>query len=118
MKAIKVSEATNNQLNWLVAKCEGKIAFERNGAVRCRSDYGAVDYWFAPATTWSEMGPIIDREWIAVGRDAGDAQWVSGIPKNDPSKLSFGPTPLVAAARCYVASKLGDVVQVPEKLTQ
>mgnify|MGYP003443521145 FL=1 len=27
-----------------------------------------------------------------------------------------GPTPLVAAMRCYVASKLGDEVDVPEEL--
>jgi hypothetical protein len=29
----------------------------------------------------------------------------------------FGPTPLFAAMRCYVASKLGDEVDVPEDLT-
>jgi hypothetical protein len=27
-----------------------------------------------------------------------------------------GPTPLVAAMRCYVASKLGDEVEVPDEL--
>jgi hypothetical protein len=29
-----------------------------------------------------------------------------------------GPTPLVAAMRCYVASKMGDEVDVPEDLLQ
>lgn len=28
----------------------------------------------------------------------------------------IGPTPLIAAMRCYVASKLGDNVEIPEKL--
>jgi hypothetical protein len=28
----------------------------------------------------------------------------------------IGPTPLIAAMRCYVASKLGDVVKIPEEL--
>lgn len=28
-----------------------------------------------------------------------------------------GPTPLIAAMRCYVASKLGDEVEVPNELT-
>lgn len=28
----------------------------------------------------------------------------------------YGPTPLIAAMRCYVASKLGDEVDVPEEL--
>jgi hypothetical protein len=27
-----------------------------------------------------------------------------------------GPTPLIAAMRCYVASKLGDTVEIPEEL--
>ena len=30
--------------------------------------------------------------------------------------MQFGPTPLIAAMRCYVASKLGDEVEVPEEL--
>jgi hypothetical protein len=29
----------------------------------------------------------------------------------------LGPTPLIAAMRCYVASKLGDEVDIPEELT-
>jgi hypothetical protein len=28
-----------------------------------------------------------------------------------------GPTPLIAAMRCYVASVLGDEVEVPDSLT-
>ncbi len=28
----------------------------------------------------------------------------------------YGPTPLIAAMRCYVASKLGDEVEVPDEL--
>jgi hypothetical protein len=29
---------------------------------------------------------------------------------------SEGPTPLIAAMRCYVASKLGDEVEIPSEL--
>jgi hypothetical protein len=29
----------------------------------------------------------------------------------------YGPTPLIAAMRCYVASKLGDEVELPEELS-
>ena len=28
----------------------------------------------------------------------------------------YGPTPLIAAMRCYVASKLGDEIEIPEEL--
>jgi hypothetical protein len=31
--------------------------------------------------------------------------------------MQHGPTPLIAAMRCYVASKLGDEVEVPKELT-
>jgi hypothetical protein len=30
--------------------------------------------------------------------------------------VAFGPTPLIAAMRCYVISKLGDEVEVPDEL--
>jgi hypothetical protein len=32
--------------------------------------------------------------------------------------VQSGPTPLTAAMRCYVASKLGDEVEVPDELLQ
>ena len=34
----------------------------------------------------------------------------------DTSRVPSRPTPLIAAMRCYVASKLGDEVDVPEEL--
>jgi hypothetical protein len=30
--------------------------------------------------------------------------------------IEYGPTPLIAAMRCYVAAKLGDTVEIPEDL--
>lgn len=30
--------------------------------------------------------------------------------------IQKGPTPLIAAMRCYVASRLGDEVEIPEEL--
>lgn len=32
------------------------------------------------------------------------------------SSAVIGPTPIVAAMRCYVASRLGDTVEIPEEL--
>ncbi len=31
-------------------------------------------------------------------------------------QINHGPTPLIAAMRCYVASKLGDEIEIPEEL--
>jgi len=38
--------------------------------------------------------------------------------ENDPIIHGKGPTPLIAAMRCYVASKLGDEVEIPQELAQ
>ena len=34
----------------------------------------------------------------------------------EASDVVYGPTPLIAAMRCYVASKLGEEVEIPEEL--
>ena len=97
---MKTSELTGNALNWAVNYAEG-----------LRGIFAPVDY----SGDWAQGGPIIDREKISLvdanGCWAGrKAYWDS--PK--PSLLLYGPTPLIAAMRCYVASKLGDDVDVPE----
>lgn len=66
------------------------------------------------STNWSQGGPIIEREDLSVGRELLDG------PCTAFGKCGVrgeGPTPLIAAMRCYVASKLGDEVDIPEELT-
>ena len=58
------------------------------------------------STDWAHGGPIIEREKMGVFPTHGG--WAAG--------LQSGPTPLIAAMRCYVASVLGDEVDVPEEL--
>tara|TARA_R110000868_G_scaffold112176_3_gene302283 strand:- start:3114 stop:3461 length:348 start_codon:yes stop_codon:yes gene_type:complete len=80
--------------------------------------------WFgSPSTNWSHGGPIIEREEISVakvGRSLDDAMaphpdcWCSHI---DGVYARYGPTPLIAAMRCFVASKLGEEVEIPEELS-
>jgi hypothetical protein len=62
---------------------------------------------------WALGGPIIEREGITVRRYT-DALWDASIGRLD--YVADGPTPLVAAMRCYVISKLGDEVEVPDEL--
>jgi len=64
------------------------------------------------STDWSQGGPIIEREKIATDYDHD----VWNAAKYGLSWYVGGPTPLIAAMRCYVASKLGDEVDVPEEL--
>jgi hypothetical protein len=106
MKQIKVSEATNTQLDWLVAKCEG---------LKCTNIYGHIVREFIPRFTTdpAQMQPIMEREEIALSPPGGTAWWQA--QKN--GYLLHGPTMLIAAARCYVASKLGETAEVPQELS-
>lgn len=71
---------------------------------------------------WSKGGPIIEREEIGIRRNApcsDGRQWeASGsiTAKGAGYRWGYGPTPLIAAMRCYVASKLGEEVDIPDEL--
>ena len=113
MKRIKVSEATGAALDWLVAKCEGlEVAFTTNKEVIILRE-GVTDY-FDPHRNWGWGGPIIDRERIAI---QFGPLWVA-IHHKHLGHPSYGPTPLVAAMRCYCCAKLGEFADIPEELCQ
>lgn len=104
---IKTSEATPIQLDWLVAVCKGMKVWAAAPAAMW-DDY-------SPATDWADAGPIIERESISIERKH-DGWWMASCKyhyADDPMYLVLGDTPLIAAMRCYVASKLGEYVDVP-----
>ena len=141
---MKTSELIGPALDWAVAKCEGLkecMVFGR-GTVKDtgfavpnkRGGYEPVllkcvhDKWFKqcdgypwgsgqviwqPSTDWSQGGPIIERERLEL-KDDGGTDWLAS---HNNETVQFGPTPLIAAMRCYVASKLGDDVEIPEELS-
>jgi hypothetical protein len=109
---MKVLEATGASLDWMVAKCEGKEEEFRNYTGNF------CDSMYTPSTDWDQGGPIIERENITGLQKSwhlktGEVLWHCFI---DNGNFQVGPTPLIAAMRCYVASKLGDEVEVPEEL--
>ena len=78
---------------------------------------------FSPSTRWAQGGPIIERGHIHTWTDRKDAAY-AGHPDSywvaemtEIGGIWWGPTPLIAAMRCYVANRLGDEVDVPEELT-
>ena len=115
---IKTSELTGAALDWAVAKCEGatdewhsyKPFFWHGVACICM---GGHDVDYTPSTDWAQGGPIIEREGITIWAFDDVACRAQLDTATDPLE---GPTPLIAAMRCYVASKLGDEVEVPEEL--
>lgn len=115
---MKTSELTGAALDWAVAKCEGR---------RLECDYQYTEetkfdgWWqlgpnhWQPlckySTDWAQGGPIIERQKIELKPTY--AGWVAFLGR---TTFANGPTPLIAAMRCYVASKLGDNVDIPEEL--
>ena len=130
---IKTSKLINEKLDWAVAKCNGKgIEFDDP-----RDPWLVVDgiadqplHSYTPSTDWSQAGPIIEREGINTFKynklDASEHdKWGAHkvVPRKAMDGVEYsaalcldGPTPLIAAMRCYVASKLGDKVEIPEEL--
>ena len=109
---IKVSNATNTQLDWLVTDLENLKRYgpkdwleQRPRAIGCR--------W---STNWEQGGPIIEREGITIARRGKYLYSAWGAVLNDFEFDEEGSTPLVAAMRCYVAFRLGDEVEIPKEL--
>ena len=108
----KTKDLTGPALDWAVAKCEKYpmgIWYDEDQLPMIRDD--EVPEW-RPSTDWSQGGPIIEREGITVQR-VTDALWDAHCQR---LHRADGPTPLIAAMRCYVASVLGDTVEIPEEL--
>jgi hypothetical protein len=105
---MKTSELQGAALDWAAAKCEGNIGHELKDFCLVHMEDPDLQY----STNWSQGGPIIEREMIDLMYVAKDNDWIASrtMPWN------HGPTPLIAAMRCYVASKLGDEVEIPEEL--
>ena len=81
-------------------------------------DYGLRDKddGYHPSTDWAQGGPIIEREYIDVAYFPGESVWGASTDMRDHDYMQFGLTPLIAAMRCFVASKLGPEVEIPDSL--
>ena len=133
---MKVADAIGAQLDWLVAKAQGRTpTFNMNSHGRVWHGWwlatgGEYERMPSYSTDWAQGGPITERECIAVlppiTRRIGAERhafpvdyWRAMLQRdeNEPATHGRGPTPLIAAMRCF-CSKLGDVVDIPEELCQ
>jgi hypothetical protein len=118
---MKTAELTGAALDWAVASIEltGHDDYTNVLMVTVGDDN---DWRYNPSTEWALGGAIIESEWISVSKPVNSLTWVATMhyQNEDTDDVMWmeetGTTPLVAAMRCYVASKLGDDVEVPEEL--
>lgn len=137
----KTSELIGPALDWVVAKILSETApfhdtvaswwFTIDGKSRTTASGWAQA--FNPSTNWAHGGPILEREGISVWRSlfpeiglwcAAPCEYTTTtsdefdqrVDDDDMQSPIHGPTPLIAAMRCYVASKLGEEVEIPEEV--
>jgi hypothetical protein len=121
---IKTSELTGAALDWAVATAEGYSEWDGEAFFRHNGVYYAcfLSEW-KPTTNWSQGGPIIERERMQIAPlpDKGwRGHWRSfnSADRREVWMDCFDErvTALIAAMRCFVSSRLGDTVDVPDEL--
>ena len=117
-----------------------------DGITRCiviAAASGVYKGTWKPTINWSQGGPIIEQEnitlirandqyiegkniplwfaetdkWVGHNITAGyEGEYFDPCFMVDEAGGCYGPTPLIAAMRAYVARKLGNKVEIPEEL--
>lgn len=140
---IKTKDLTGPALGWAVAKALDRLGKYIRDELRLGTSVIDIDFdderrqlavyvpgrkrdpyvpW-APSTDWAQGGPIIEREQIQLTPEGWRWGAYTQIEEGDGDDIvaiqcvEYGSTLLVAAMRCFVASKLGDEVDVPDELT-
>ena len=105
---MKTNELSGAALDWAVAKCEG---------IHLIADFTQ----YKPSESWAVGGSVVEREQINIRFIAPNSStppcWAfKSVEFDEYNVEAWADTPLIAAMRCYVASKLGNEVEVPEEL--
>lgn len=124
---MKTNELMGAALNWAVAIAEGLTpTLQDVHGYKVVSVKGlmvaAPHAWlvYTPSTDWAQGGPIIEREGIDLYQSTGRicaAMWENILGGGRLiAEAKDCSTPLIAAMRCYVASRLGDEIEIPDAL--
>ena len=129
---VKVSGLEGAALDYAVAHCQGLPI--RHDPLEFKSGANA-GYWiwehpihdlklacnrigkeYSPSLLWVLGGPIMERERIAL-EPTYTTEWVAFVNvAGEPRYACSGSTPLLAAMRCYVATKFGGEIDIPQEL--
>jgi hypothetical protein len=89
------------------------LGFKLNGSLKVLAKGWSPSMSYHPSTNWAQGGLIIEREDLTLSHSpyghvfyGRERPWCA----EKKGRREYGPTPLIAAMRCYVASKMGDEV--------
>lgn len=128
---VKTADLAGEALGWAVGKAEGldlilvPPQYGNPWRVFARYQASATEYTkrYNPWEDWALGGPMIDRidpqehrfpKVLGGGRSA--EVWIDLDDGDARVGFGRGENRLIAAARAYVAAKLGEFVQVPKEL--
>lgn len=129
MKLVATESLMGTALDWAVAKCEKlNVIEDPMGFKKDAPECSQAGFWvwdetppctmqligingqYSPSTNWSQAGPIIEKYNIAIAPIPYWTSWVSGDHQHR------GQTALISAMKAYVASVLGEEIEVPENI--
>ena len=117
---MKVNELQGAALDWAVAQAEGNVRLQYDNQEGLIINNVIGWFHYRPSVAWEQGGPIIEREWLDItpwpNESREDMRWHCQQYDTANDFAQYGPTPLIAAMRCFVASKMGDDVEIPEEL--
>ena len=113
---IKTQNLAGKALDWAVQK----VLFARQGDTTLweLDRHAAGNPRGSASTDWSQGGPIIESEELeltCLPNNKLDERWECK-QRGDYYDVAYGPTPLVAAMRCFCLVNLGEEVELPEGL--
>lgn len=103
MVEMKTSELIGKPLDWAVAQYVDKHVTIQD--IHWRN--------YCPSADWAVGGPLVESFKIEVF--IRDEEWFA-YSSNSTTEDFKGPTPLVSAMRCLVASRYGDTISIPKEL--
>jgi Protein of unknown function (DUF2591) len=111
---IKTTELIRATLDWAVAKCNG-YSGEPWQWVEEYTNLEGPHY----STDWAHGGPLMERERLDGFWNPETSKWsIAGWDDRGRSEvIQWHESLLVAAMRCYVTSRMGDEVEVPDELS-
>ena len=120
MTRVQTTELSRLALDWAMATC-AKLSIGIIGPQYIEIDIPEGDrHVYAPTCDWGQGGPIV-AEMIEEGFRIEKADFGQGVKcwklhEGDRLIIAYGKTPLEAAVRCRVLTKLGEAVDIPDTL--